>query len=156
MMIFSACAVHCAIDGNITYMTLSLAAMAHAVLTSYVKARAENLVPACSVGFWQRPERLGLLIVAALAGRLPAGLWILATLPVGTVLRRAMHARRMLGLQEQAESASGPEPLRRGSAAYGVLAVLLGAFVMLAPWIHPVFGADSDPLRGPISRIASW
>lgn len=154
MLIFAACAVHSAATGNVTYVTLSLLALAHAVQISYVKARAENLVASCGVGFWQRPERLGLLIVAALAGRLPAALWILATLPLGTVLRRVLHARRLLGQPGQTDPVREPAPLQRGSAAYGVLAVLLAAFVFLAPWIHPMFGGQADPFRAKITSIA--
>lgn len=156
MLILGACAIHSAATGNVTYVALSILALAHAVQISYVKARAENLVASCGVGFWQRPERVGLLIVALLAGRLPAGLWILATLPLATVVRRVLHARRMLGMREQSEMDEGPAPLRRGSAAYGALAVLLAAFMLLAPWIHPMFGGQADPLRAPVSRIAAW
>src|ERR1700734_2743304 len=60
---------------------LAGAAMAGAVMASYAKARAESLVPKAEVGFWARPGRLALMILAAIANRMPIALWILAIGP---------------------------------------------------------------------------
>src|SRR5271157_1103411 len=60
------------------YAILAGAAMAGAVMVSYAKARAESLVPPSEVGFFERPERLILMILGALANRMPVVLWILA------------------------------------------------------------------------------
>ena len=57
---------------------LAGAAMAGAVMVSYAKARAESLVPRAEVGFWDRPERLVLMILGALSNRMEVALWILA------------------------------------------------------------------------------
>jgi CDP-diacylglycerol---glycerol-3-phosphate 3-phosphatidyltransferase len=67
---------------------LAGAAMAGAVMVSYAKARAESLVPATDVGFWDRPERLVLMIVGALVNRMQWVLWILAIGPNITVIHR--------------------------------------------------------------------
>ncbi len=56
-----------------TYAFLAGAAAAGAVMVSYAKARAESLVPGPGVGFWERPERLALMILGALAEPHAAG-----------------------------------------------------------------------------------
>ena len=61
---------HFAWYGNITYVVLSIAALGNAVLISYVKARAENLVDHCGVGAWQRGERCVVFLFAAFVGYL--------------------------------------------------------------------------------------
>jgi phosphatidylglycerophosphate synthase len=73
------------------YAVLAGAAMAGAVMVSYAKARAESLVPAEEVGFWERPERLVLMILGALTDRMPIALWILAIGPNITVIHRILH-----------------------------------------------------------------
>jgi CDP-diacylglycerol---glycerol-3-phosphate 3-phosphatidyltransferase len=73
------------------YAFLAGAAMAGAVMVSYAKARAESLVPGPGVGFWERPERLGLMILAALANTMPLALWILAIGPNITVIHNIVH-----------------------------------------------------------------
>lgn len=47
---------------------LVLGAIAGSFVTSYTKARSENFIPSCSVGFLERAERV---IIIALAGLLP-------------------------------------------------------------------------------------
>jgi CDP-diacylglycerol---glycerol-3-phosphate 3-phosphatidyltransferase len=57
-------------------------------MTSYARARAESLIPSCTVGFLERPERIALLVVGALANRMVAVLWIIAILSNVTALQR--------------------------------------------------------------------
>ena len=76
------------------YAILVGAAMAGAVMVSYAKARAESLVPESEVGFWDRPERLGLMILGALVNRMPLALWILAIGPNITVIHLIVHTWR--------------------------------------------------------------
>lgn len=73
------------------YAILAGAAMAGAVMVSYAKARAESLVPPSEVGFFERPERLILMILGALTNRMPVVLWILAIGPNLTVIHRIVH-----------------------------------------------------------------
>lgn len=73
------------------YAVLVGVAMAGAVMVSYAKARAESLVPKAEVGFWDRPERLILMILGALVNRMPVALWILAIGPNITVVHRIVH-----------------------------------------------------------------
>jgi len=72
------------------YVILAGAAMAGAVMVSYAKARAESLVRESSVGFWDRPERLVLMILGALTNRMEVVLWILAIGPNITVIHRIL------------------------------------------------------------------
>lgn len=73
------------------YAVLAGAAMAGAVMVSYAKARAASLVPESEVGFWDRPERLALIILAALTNRMGLALWILAIGPNITVIHRIVY-----------------------------------------------------------------
>jgi len=86
------------------YAVLAGAAMAGAVMISYAKARAASLVPESEVGFWDRPERLALIILAALANRMGLALWILAIGPNITVIHRIIHTWK------QAEAAGNTLP----------------------------------------------
>ncbi|MGH9562997.1 MAG: CDP-alcohol phosphatidyltransferase family protein [Terracidiphilus sp.] len=88
------------------YAVLAGAAMAGAVMISYAKARAASLVPDSDVGFWDRPERLVLIIVAALANRMGLALWILAIGPNITVIHRIVHTWK----QAEATGNTLPQP----------------------------------------------
>ncbi len=60
-------------------------------MTSYARARAESLIPRCTVGLLERPERLVLLIVGALTNRMTPVLWIIAVLSNVTALQRVVY-----------------------------------------------------------------
>lgn len=73
-------------------------AIAGAVMVSYSQARAESLIDRCRVGFWERPQRLVLLILGALLNSIPDALPIaLLILAIGsnfTVIHRIYHTWR--------------------------------------------------------------
>lgn len=96
LFIFGGCAIHFAYTGNVTYAALSITAAANGVLISYVKARAENFVDDCGVGYWQRGERCGLFLAGAYFGHIPAALWLLGTLPITTVIHRIVRTHLLL------------------------------------------------------------
>ncbi len=73
------------------YALLTGVAMAGAVMVSYSQARAESLIDRCRVGFWERPERLGLMILGAVLNRVPVALLILAIGTNFTVIHRIYH-----------------------------------------------------------------
>lgn len=81
------------------YVVLVAVAMIGSVMTSYTRARAENLIPSCKVGFLERPERVVLIIIGALFDRMAPVLWIIAVLSNITVIHRVLHtwqeARRL-------------------------------------------------------------
>ena len=69
-------------------MVLTAIVMTGTVLTSYARARAENTIPKCKVGFLERPERVVLIIIGALANRMAPVLWVIAVLSNITVISR--------------------------------------------------------------------
>jgi CDP-diacylglycerol---glycerol-3-phosphate 3-phosphatidyltransferase len=77
--------------GNINrpaYVVLTAVVMMASVMISYARARAENTIPTCKVGFMERPERIVLFIIGALFDRMAAVLWVIAILGNLTVLHR--------------------------------------------------------------------
>jgi CDP-diacylglycerol--glycerol-3-phosphate 3-phosphatidyltransferase len=70
------------------YVVLTAIVMTGTVLTSYARARAENTIPKCKVGFLERPERVVLIIIGALANRMAPVLWVIAVLSNITVISR--------------------------------------------------------------------
>jgi CDP-diacylglycerol--glycerol-3-phosphate 3-phosphatidyltransferase len=80
-----------------------LIALAGSVLTSYARARAEGLGLECTVGIFERPERVAVLLVGLLLGFriLMVAMTILAVASVYTTIQRIAHVRRV---------AASPEP----------------------------------------------
>ncbi|MBV8816788.1 MAG: CDP-alcohol phosphatidyltransferase family protein [Acidobacteriaceae bacterium] len=77
--------------GNINrplYVVLTAVVMTGTVMVSYTRARAENTIPSCKVGFMERPERVVLLIIGALFDRMAPVLWVIAVLSNITVMHR--------------------------------------------------------------------
>src|SRR5271165_4799354 len=70
------------------YVVLTAIVMTGSVMVSYTRARAENTIPKCKVGFLERPERVVLLIIGALADRMAPVLWVIAVLSNITVIHR--------------------------------------------------------------------
>ena len=88
------------------YVTLVAVGMIGSVMVSYTRARAENLIPSCKVGFLERPERVVLFIIGALFDRMAPVLWIIAVLSNLTVIHRVVHtwreSRQLAGQTPQA------------------------------------------------------
>jgi CDP-diacylglycerol--glycerol-3-phosphate 3-phosphatidyltransferase len=70
------------------YVLLTILAMMACVMISYARARAENTIPTCKVGFLERPERVVLVIIGALFDRMAPVLWVTAVLGTITVVHR--------------------------------------------------------------------
>ena len=73
------------------HMVLVWVAAFGSFMTSYARARAESLIPDCKVGFLERPERLVLLILGAVANRMVAVLWVIAVLANVTAIQRVVY-----------------------------------------------------------------
>jgi len=73
------------------YIVLTAIVMTGSVMISYSRARAENVVPRCKVGFLERPERVVLIIIGALFDHMAAVLWVLAVLSNVTVIHRMIY-----------------------------------------------------------------
>ncbi|MCH2694562.1 MAG: CDP-alcohol phosphatidyltransferase family protein [Acidobacteriia bacterium] len=91
MILFLALMIYYIKNQQMIYVLLSGIVMIGAIMTSYTRARAESLVPTCKVGFLERPERLVLLIIGTIFGRMAAVLWVMAVLSNLTVVHRILH-----------------------------------------------------------------
>jgi len=78
--------------GNVVFTALALSALVGSFATSYVRARAECVLPSCRVGYWERGERLVYLSLGLITGNLPMALWVLGTMTHATVLYRLAYA----------------------------------------------------------------
>ena len=86
---------------RIFYMSLTGLVLIGSVMTSYTRARAESLIPACKVGFLERPERIVLLVIGALFNRMAAVLWVMAILSNWTVSQRIWYTWREASAAER-------------------------------------------------------
>ncbi len=94
LILFLGLLVYFAQVNRFRYAVLAGASMAGAVMVSYARARAESLVKTSEIGLWERPERMVLLILGALANRVEVALWILAIGPNISVIHRIVHTWR--------------------------------------------------------------
>jgi len=82
------------------YALLALLAMVCALLVSYTRARMEGVGLECRAGWFERPERLVVLLGAALFGAaapvMPWALAVLVVLSSFTVVQRVTYARSRL------------------------------------------------------------
>jgi CDP-diacylglycerol---glycerol-3-phosphate 3-phosphatidyltransferase len=94
------------------YVVLTAIVMTGSVMVSYTRARSENTIPKCKVGFLERPERVVLLIIGALFDRMAPVLWVIAVLSNLTVIHRMIYTWQETKRLEEAQLravASSPE-----------------------------------------------
>ncbi len=91
MILYMGLLVYYAMIGRFFYVVLAAVAMAGSFMVSYARARAESLIPACKVGFMERPERLVLLIIGGVFNRMAPVLWLIAVLSTVTVIHRTIY-----------------------------------------------------------------
>jgi CDP-diacylglycerol---glycerol-3-phosphate 3-phosphatidyltransferase len=97
--------------GNINrpfYVVLTAVVMAGSVMVSYTRSRAENTIPMCKVGFMERPERIVLLIIGALADRMAPVLWVIAVMANLTVIHRMLFTWQEAKRLEEAQLRPSP------------------------------------------------
>jgi CDP-diacylglycerol--glycerol-3-phosphate 3-phosphatidyltransferase len=90
MVLYMGLLVYYATIGRFFYVVLTAVAMAGSFMVSYSRARAESLIPACKVGFMERPERVVLLIIGGATTRMAPVLWVIAVLSTVTVIHRIL------------------------------------------------------------------
>jgi len=83
--------VYSASINRFSYVVLTAIVMTGSVMVSYTRARSENTIPKCKVGFLERPERVVLLILGALFDRMAPVLWVIAVLSNLTVAHRMIY-----------------------------------------------------------------
>lgn len=167
MLLYVAIAAHFVWRGNLTYSLLAMLALSHTMMISYVKARAENMIPDCSVGYWLRGERCAAVLICAGGAHLPALLWQQGILPAFTVWRRLVWTHRVLDAQAGHRPPPDPGPFTdwrrwlapwrfpRGSIPYDLVTGTNIAFLLFAPMLSPLFRGSSDPLRAAFAAIVA-
>jgi CDP-diacylglycerol--glycerol-3-phosphate 3-phosphatidyltransferase len=93
-----------------SYIVLTAIVMTGSVMVSYTRARAENSIPSCKVGFLERPERVVLVIIGALMDRMAPVLWVIAVLSNLTVVHRMIYTFRQAKQLEDAQLRAVPNP----------------------------------------------
>jgi phosphatidylglycerophosphate synthase len=86
--------LHYAARGDAGTVLLGGVALMASVLTSYAKARAEQVLPSFEGGLLERGERLTILGVGAVSGYMLPALWFLAVAGTATVAYRFAIAYR--------------------------------------------------------------
>jgi phosphatidylglycerophosphate synthase len=76
------------------------------IMTSYTRARSENLIKDCKVGYLERPERIGFIILGGVANRMPMALFFIAILSNITVIHRIYHTWSTVKAQRKMENQS--------------------------------------------------
>jgi CDP-diacylglycerol---glycerol-3-phosphate 3-phosphatidyltransferase len=95
--IFGGLALHFARTNQGGLLVITLGALAGAYAVSYAKARAENFIPNCGVGIFDRALRIILLLAGCiLPVLLPALLWVLFLGSNATAVHRILHTRKIL------------------------------------------------------------
>jgi CDP-diacylglycerol--glycerol-3-phosphate 3-phosphatidyltransferase len=97
--------------GRNFYVVLTAIVMTGSVMISYARARAENAIPKCKVGFLERPERVVLIISGALFEHMAQVLWVIAVLSNWTVIQRMVYTYREAKQLEDAQLRSVREPV---------------------------------------------
>lgn len=82
--------------GNVTFVLLAMLAFFNAFMISYARARAEDLIESCSVGYWQRGERSAAILIGTFSYNIPAMVLQQAALPMLTVLRRIAYTHAVI------------------------------------------------------------
>lgn len=132
---------------NLTLVLLAGAALVWAYLTSYTRARAEDVSIECTGGFWQRGERVVTVLLGVLFGHVATAVWILGLWPLATVGNRLWCVRRASRLMDEGRTPS-PEDLeprgvlgvvlwrhRRGSLAFDLHAGLVIALLIVLEYL---------------------
>ena len=104
--------VYYARAGRFFYIVLTALVMVTSVLISYTRARAENMIPKCKVGFMERPERIVLVIIGALFNRMGPVLWVIAVLSTITVIHRIRYTYQQPSLIEPRPTPVAPDPMK--------------------------------------------
>ena len=81
---------------NVTFVLLAMLAFFNAFMISYTRARAEDLIESCRVGYWQRGERSAAILIGTFSYNIPAMVLQQAALPLLTVLRRIAHTHAVI------------------------------------------------------------
>ncbi|MEW6359230.1 MAG: CDP-alcohol phosphatidyltransferase family protein [Planctomycetota bacterium] len=114
--LFAGIMVSFASKGETANVLATAMTMIGAFSTSYVRARAECVIDECKVGFWERGERVVLIMIALMSKRLATAMWMLAVLANWTAIHRIYYT--WIRLSDRPHEAQEPGlPLHRIEAA---------------------------------------
>ena len=113
LALFMGLLVYYASINRFFYIVLTAIVMTGSVMVSYTRARAENSIPKCKVGFLERPERIVLIMIGALFNRMAAVLWVIAVLSNWTVVHRMIYTWQEAKRLEDAQLRSVKEPVEK-------------------------------------------
>jgi CDP-diacylglycerol--glycerol-3-phosphate 3-phosphatidyltransferase len=117
LALFMGLLVYYASINRFFYIVLTAIVMTGSVMVSYTRARAENSIPKCKVGFLERPERVVLIIIGALTDRMAPVLWVIAVLSNLTVIHRMLYTWQEAKRLEDAQlRAVRPEEVHQDDA----------------------------------------
>lgn len=112
LFLFMGLLVYYASINRFFYIVLTAIVMTGSVMVSYTRARAENSIPKCKVGFLERPERIVLIMIGALFNHIAAVLWVMAILSNWTVVHRMIYTWQEAKQLEDAQLRSVKEPIQ--------------------------------------------
>jgi len=115
LMIFGGIAVARASASEPGDTALVMWALSASVMTSYTRASAEKRLHALKVGFIERGERFGVLILGALTGFVMTAVVLIAIGATVTSVQRVLAGRRLLCELD----ATGVDPTREEAASGG-------------------------------------
>jgi len=140
-VIYAGIVTYYAWRGHVTFVLLAVLSICNGYAISYTRARAEDLIETCRVGYWQRGERSAAILFSIMAFNVPALLYQQAISPAFTAWRRIWHTRQVLA------GGTPPEHPRDGtwldriqlwkyprmSLQYDIITGLNIAFLIFAP-----------------------
>ena len=89
------------IQGDHLSILVAAAALIGSIMVSYVRARSEGLGIDNKVGLLTRLERVAIILLALLTGKIVIGLWIIAIGANYTVIQRLVEAARILKAEQE-------------------------------------------------------
>ncbi|MCK5271380.1 MAG: hypothetical protein KAJ52_02340, partial [Sedimentisphaerales bacterium] len=124
------------------FAILSIITLINAQCISYAKARAENFIESCPVGYWQRGERMVAILLGLFSGHIATVMILLAVSSSFTVLRRMVFGYRQIHRSEQNQALTNPKArptgiyrlalwrYRRGSLSYDLITAANICFIL--------------------------
>jgi CDP-diacylglycerol---glycerol-3-phosphate 3-phosphatidyltransferase len=94
VLIFGGGLAYFAREGNLLMTLVSAVTLCGAFLVSYVRARAELVIPKCAVGLMERPERIIVLAAGSIFGFLNAAIWFICITTHLTAVHQIIFTRR--------------------------------------------------------------
>ncbi len=95
--LFGGVALFYAKQGEVGWFLITFGILLGSYVTSYAKARAENLIPDCTIGVFERAERIiGLALFSFFPPLRPLALWVLFIGTNVTAVQRILYTQKAL------------------------------------------------------------